>query len=264
MATEKSIVVSNISDDQPNIRSIDVNDLKDALAKGLEDFKAMPSHVILIVIIYPIVGLFLSRFAFGYEMLPLLFPLIAGFTLIGPLAAIGLYELSRRREQGLEVHWGHALDLRKSPSIPAIVTIGMVQMAIYFAWLAVAQLIYVLIFGNYVPASFGEFVQRVLATPSGWALIIIGSGAGFVFAVLVLAISVVSFPMLIDRNVGAVMAIQVSIRSVVENPVTMAIWGLIVAGALLVGSLPLFVGLAVVMPVLGHATWHLYRKVVES
>lgn len=207
MANEKSIALADQRAAQPNIRKIDVDDLKDVLAKGLADFKAMPSHVILIVIIYPVVGLFLSRIAFGYEMLPLLFPLITGFTLIGPLAAVGLYELSRRREKDLETHWGHAIDVLKSPSIPSIVTIGLVQMAIYFAWLAAAQIIYTLIFGSYVPPSIAEFIRQVLTTPSGWALIIIGSGVGFLFAVLVLAISVVSFPLLIDRPVGAVSAI---------------------------------------------------------
>lgn len=262
MANEKSIADIGESEVQPMIHTIGVEDLKDALAKGLDDFKAMPSHVLLIVVIYPVVGLFLSRVAFGYDMLPLVFPLIAGFTLIGPLAAIGLYEMSRRREQGEDVHWGHAFDVIKSPAIPAIAMVGLLQLAIYVVWLITAQTIYWLIFGDVVPESIMEFAGQVLATPAGWMLIIVGSGVGFLFAVLVLAISVVSFPLLLDRNVSAAMAIQVSVRSVIENPVTMAIWGLIVAVGLALGSLPLFVGLAVVMPVLGHATWHLYRKVV--
>ncbi|MCZ6743791.1 MAG: DUF2189 domain-containing protein, partial [Alphaproteobacteria bacterium] len=114
-----------------------------------------------------------------------------------------------------------------------------------------------------VPASIEEFARQIFTTPAGWGLMIVGCGVGFLFAVLVLTISVVSFPMLIDRDVGAMTAIHTSVRSVIANPVTMAMWGLIVAGSLMVGSLPFLFGLAVVMPVLGHATWHLYRKVVE-
>ena len=262
MANENSIADIEKSEVQPTIRTIGVEDLKDALAKGFDDFKAMPSHVLLIVVIYPVVGLFLSRVAFGYDMLPLVFPLIAGFTLIGPLAAIGLSEMSRRREQGEDVHWGHAFDVIKSPAIPSIALVGLLQVVIYVIWWMTAQTIYWLIFGDGVPNSMMEFAGQVLTTSAGWMLIIVGGGAGFLFAALVLAISVVSFPLLLDRNVGATMAVYVSVRSVVENPVTMAIWGFIVAVALALGSLPLFVGLAVVMPVLGHATWHLYRKVV--
>jgi uncharacterized membrane protein len=114
-----------------------------------------------------------------------------------------------------------------------------------------------------VPSSVGEFVSRVLTTPEGRELIIVGNTVGFLFALLVLVISVVSFPMLVDRNVGAATAVRTSVRAVIENPVTMAMWGLIVAVSLLIGSLPFFFGLAVVFPVLGHATWHLYRKVVS-
>jgi uncharacterized membrane protein len=106
-------------------------------------------------------------------------------------------------------------------------------------------------------------MRRVLTTPAGWTLIIVGNGVGFLFAAVVLTISVVSFPLLLDRDVGAVVAVLTSVRATLKNPLVIAAWGLIVAALLLLGSLPLFVGLAVVMPVLGHSTWHLYRKLVE-
>ncbi len=117
--------------------------------------------------------------------------------------------------------------------------------------------------GGAVPASPTEFAKQVFTTSAGRDMIIVGSGIGLLFAVAVLTLSVVSFPMLVDRDVGVLTAARTSVRAVLMNPVTMAIWGLIVAGALLLGTLPFFVGLAVVLPVLGHATWHLYRKVVE-
>jgi uncharacterized membrane protein len=140
--------------------------------------------------------------------------------------------------------------------------LGLVMAAIFVAWLIAAQSIYLAIFGDWVPASVGEFLDVVFTTSSGWALIVVGCGVGFLFAVVVLTISVVSLPMLLDRDVGAVRAVQISIHAVAANPRTMTIWGFIVVGTLLIGSLPLFVGLAIVLPVLGHSTWHLYRKVV--
>lgn len=245
------------------VRSIDTADLRDALARGFSDYSVQPTHLIILCVMYPVVGLFLARLAFGYDVLPVLFPLISGFALIGPLAATGLYVLSRRREQGLDMSWWHVFDVLRSPSIRAIVTLGVVMALIFVAWLIAAQAIYESYFGLWVPVSVSDFAYQIFNTSFGWKLILVGCGVGFLFAVFVMTISVVALPMLLDRNVGVVTAVQTSIKAVLANPKTMAIWGLIVAGALAIGSVPFFIGLAFVLPVLGHATWHLYRKVVE-
>lgn len=246
------------------VRKIGLADLEDALARGWNDFAAMPSHVIFIGLLYPIIGFVLFRAAFGYDVLPLLYPLATGFALVGPLAAVGLYELSRRREQGLDTHWTHVFDIRKSPSFAAIIALGVLLMLIFIAWLATAQAIYQSLFGVLAPSSITNFARDVLTTQAGWTLIVLGNGIGFLYALLVLVISVVSFPLLLDRDVGAAVALWTSVRAVAANPVPMAAWGLIVAVLLVVGSLPFFFGLAVVVPILGHATWHLYRKVVRA
>ena len=129
-------------------------------------------------------------------------------------------------------------------------------------WMPSSYTIYQVTMGQEGIVSFTAFYRDVFTTGAGWALIVVGVGVGFLFAVLVLTISVVSFPMLLDRDVGLFTAVATSVHAVVENPVPMAVWGLIVAGGLVLGSLPALLGLIIVMPVLGHATWHLYRKVV--
>jgi uncharacterized membrane protein len=249
---------------QPEVRKIGIDDLKDALRRGYDDFQAMPSYAIFLCLIYPVIGIVLGGLTLGYSLLWMLFPIIAGFALVGPLAAIGLYELSRRREQGLDVSSRHAFGVLRSRSFGAIVALGIMQLVIYGAWLATAQAIYYWSFGDLTAPSLGEFLRQVFTTPQGWTLIIVGNVAGFFFAVLVLTISVVSFPMLVDRPVSAAMAAETSMRAVRANPVPMAVWGLIVAVLLTIGSLPFLAGLAVTMPILGHATWHLYRKVVAN
>jgi uncharacterized membrane protein len=247
----------------PRVRKIDTADLQSALAKGLDDFLAMPSHAIFLSIIYPIVGLIVVQAALGGALMPLIFPIVAGFALVGPFAGIGLYELSRRREQGLDCTASHVVvDVFQSPAIGAVAVLGLSLMVVFLVWLVVAQRLYLALFGSAAPESLASFLHDLAVTPAGHMLIIVGNGVGFLFALLVLTMSVVSFPLLLDRQVGLVTAVTTSCRAVAANPAAMALWGLIVAGALVLGSAPLLFGLAVVMPVLGHATWHLYRAVV--
>jgi uncharacterized membrane protein len=252
----------NLHSPPPAIRRIRVGDLGDVLAKGLDDFAAYRTDVIFLCVFYPLVGLVLARLAFGYDLLPLIFPLASGFALVGPFAAVGLEEMSRRREAGMAVTWADAFGVFRSPSFGAIVVLGLVLMAIFLLWLLAAEAIYQITLGPAPPVSLGDFVHDVLSTPTGWTMIGLGFGAGFLFALLVLAISVVSFPLLLDQEVGVDTAVLTSIRAVFANPGPMATWGLIVASGLVIASIPFFLGLIIVMPVLGHATWHLYRRIV--
>jgi uncharacterized membrane protein len=248
----------------PEIRRISLADIRYALARGIDDFAALRSDVVFLVFVYPLAGLALARLTFGQGLLPLLFPLTSGFALIGPIAAVGLYELSRRRETGTEVGWADAFAVFRSPAIGSIVLFGLLLLAIFAVWIGVAFAIYYLTLGPEPPVSAASFVREVFTTAPGWTMIGIGIGIGFLFAVGVLAISIVSVPLLLDRDVGLFAAIGASLHAVLMNPVPMAVWGLIVAAGLVLGTAPLFLGLIFVMPVLGHATWHLYRRVVVS
>jgi uncharacterized membrane protein len=247
----------------PSVCNLKATDLRDALVKGLDDLGAYRTDVIFLCLIYPLVGIALAWVTFGYETLPLLFPLASGFALVGPVAAVGLYEMSRRREQGLAITWVDAFGVIASPAFGAILVLGLALLGIFLLWLVAANVIYDGTLGPEAPASIAAFVSDVFTTRAGWAMIVVGVGVGFLFAVLVLAISVVSFPLLLDQDVGLHTAVRTSINAVTANPGPLALWGLIIAVALVIGSIPAFLGLIIVMPVLGHATWHLYRKVVE-
>jgi len=247
----------------PVIRTIGLSDLHRALRLGWEDFKAVPSHAIILCVIYPVLGLVLARTVHGYSVLPLLFPLAAGFALLGPFAALGLYEMSRRRETGASASAWDALEVVRSPSFGAMLGLGVLLLALFVTWVATAQAIYIAAFGYEGATGMRDFATRVLTTQQGWWLIVVGCGVGFVFALIALCVSVVSFPLMLDRHASAGEAMVTSLRAVARNPVPMAVWGLIVAVLLVAGTLPFFLGLAVVIPLLGHATWHLYRETIE-
>ncbi|WP_026607250.1 DUF2189 domain-containing protein [Methylocapsa acidiphila] len=248
----------------PMVRKIGVADLRDALAKGIADFMAMPSHLVFLGLIYPIVGVAIARATSDQNALPMLYPLMFGFAMIGPFAAIGLYEMSRRRELGLDISWSHAFEVRHSPSVPSILMLGLALMVIFLIWLTTARLLYQALFGPAAPHSYVNFLHEVFVTPKGWALIILGNALGLIYAAVSLSISVVSFPLLLDRDVGVTAAVYTSIAAVRKNPGPMALWGLIIIISVAIGFSLLFVGLAVVMPVLAHASWHLYRRTVQN
>jgi uncharacterized membrane protein len=257
-------VLTNAGDtpDIPAVRHLTFSDLGASLAEGWHDFWERPSHLAFLGLIYPLVGAMLAVWSSGNNSWPLLFPLITGFALVGPFAALPIYEMSRRQELGLDTHWRAAFDVFRTPAFASIAALGVWMLIIFTIWLMTAQYLYEQLFGPGYPPSLAAFLNEVFGTPEGRTMMLWGNLLGFGFAVIVLATAVVSIPLLIDRDVGAAVAIQTSIRVVLRNPVVIAAWGLLVVGILVLGALPLLVGLAIAVPVLGHATWHLYRRAV--
>jgi uncharacterized membrane protein len=247
----------------PTVRRIGFRDLGQALALGWRDFWQHPSHLIFLGLIYPLAGVAIALWTSGANGWPLLFPLVSGFALIGPIAALPIYEMSRRQELGLTTHWRAAFGVLRSPAMPSIIAVGIYLLALFTVWLLVAQFLYESLFGPGSPPTLMAFANEVFGTPQGQMLMVWGNLIGFCFAAVALASSVITIPLLLDRDGGAAIAIYTSIRATLRNPIVIAAWGLIVAVLLVIGSIPFLGGLAIVVPVLGHATWHLYRRVVE-
>jgi len=248
----------------PEVRRLTIEDLRAALRKGVDDFTSLRSDVIFLIAIYPIIGIALALVAFHMARLPMLFPLAAGFTLLGPVVATGLYEMSRRREATGESGWGAAFSVMTAPVIVPVIVLGGVLMGIFIAWMFAASVIYNATLGPQPPETVAGFISDVLTTGPGWAMVVLGMGVGAVFAAAVLVVSLISFPMLIDRRAGITVAVLTSAKVARENPRIVAIWGLLVAVAMVLGTLPAFLGLVIVLPVLGHATWHFYRAAVPA
>ncbi len=253
-----SDTVLNIS-----VRTIDASDIFEAIKLGIADFNAKPSHLFLLGLIYPIAGFLGATAAFGNDMLPLILPLVGGYALMGPFAAVILYRVSRRREHGREFPWREAFSGLTGRRSRKIGILGLTLFFVFISWLLIALAIYEMFIGDFGYASPAELMEHIFLTREGWALIIIGNGVGFFFASVVLATFVVSFPLALDRDVDAFDAIKISTRVSFASPYAIALWGAIIVGSMIIGVLTLLVGLAVVLPVLGHASWHVYRMTVE-
>ncbi len=258
-----TVVVAPAREHAPPVtRRLTMGDLRAALRKGWDDLAAMRSDVMFACMLYPLMGAVLLGLAAQGSMVHLVFPVLAGFALVGPVAGLGLYELSRRREAGLPVSWASMFEVLRSPRFPRIVMLALFNGVIFMAWLLIADAIHAATLGPERPASLGALLTAAVTTPAGWVMVLVGTGVGFLLAVAVLAVSVVSFPLLLDRDVSLPVAVATSVRVARENPRVIAAWGLVVALGLAVGILPFLIGLIVVLPVLGHATWHLYRAAV--
>jgi uncharacterized membrane protein len=246
-----------------SIRHITDDDLRIALRQGYEDFGDLRGDLILAGLIYTLIGLAAVAMTTNLPLLPYFYPVVAGVGLLGPLTAVGFYELAKRREAGQEVHWFNFLDVRKRPTLDDMGVVAALLLVVFALWLMAAGVLYGLLFGWTTPQSVPDFLAMVFTTSRGWALIVSGAIVGAIFGWVVLALSVVSLPMLVDRDVTASEAVSASWRAAHANKGEMIRWGVVVTALLVLGSIPLFVGLAFVLPWLGYSTWHLYTRLVD-
>ena len=246
----------------PVVRRITATDIAEALSGGLRDFQAKPLYGLAFGAIYVAGGIviLLSLTAFG--MVYLAYPLAAGFALIGPFVAIGLYEVSRRREAGEPISiagiWA------KVRSRGELGWMAFVTLFIFLIWMYQVRLLIALLLGlNASFATLPQFITVVLTTNEGLLFLAIGNAVGAALSLILFSLTVVSFPLLLDRDVDFVTAMVTSVRAVVMSPLPMIGWAAVIVVLLIVSALPYFLGLLVTLPVLGHATWHLYRRIVE-
>jgi uncharacterized membrane protein len=247
----------------PVVRRIGAADIAEALGQGLRDFQAAPLYGLAFGALYAGGGIaiMLSLTAFG--MIYLAYPLAAGFALLGPFVAIGLYEVSRRREAGEKPSLRGIWSMVQSRG--ELGWMAFVTLFIFVIWMYQVRLLVALLLGLHASfSSLHEFITVVLTTNEGLLFLAIGNAVGAALSLILFSLTVVSFPLLLDRDVDFVTAMVTSVRAVVMSPVPMIAWAAIIVVLLIVSALPYFLGLLVTLPVLGHATWHLYRRIVAS
>ena len=245
----------------PVVRPIAVADIAEALGQGLRDFQAMPLYGLMFGALYAAGGILIVLSLTAFGMVYLAYPIAAGFALIGPFVAIGLYEMSRRRENGEPVTLGAIWSMVRSRT--ELGWMAFVTLFVFVIWMYQVRLLIALILG--INASFSsvqQFITVVLTTNEGLLFLAIGNAVGAALSLILFSLTVVSFPLLLDRDVDFVTAMVTSVRAVVTSPIPMIGWAAVIVVVLIVSAIPYFLGLVVTLPVLGHATWHLYRRIV--
>ncbi|MBV9559900.1 MAG: DUF2189 domain-containing protein [Bradyrhizobium sp.] len=245
----------------PVVRRITIADIAEAIGQGLRDFQAMPLYGLAFGMLYAGGGILTVLCLTAFGMVYLAYPLAAGFALIGPFVATGLYEVSRRREAGLPVSLGAIWSAVTSRS--EIGWMAFVTLFFFVIWMYQIRLLIALLIGlNASFSSLHEFMTVVLTSNEGLLFLAIGNLDGAALSLILFSLTVVSFPLLLDRDVDFVTAMVTSVRAVVASPLSMIGWAAVIVLLLVVSSLPYFLGLVITVPVLGHATWHLYRRIV--
>jgi len=247
----------------PPVKAATRADLVAALRAGWADFRAKPTYGLLVGLLYVIGGwLFVIVFE-AKEWRGLIFPVVAGFTLVGPFCAVILYEISRRRQLGLPFGWHDARDMVRRTTRRQIIYLGFILMFWLAVWSRVGTVIYFAHFGLN-PKPFMEILPELVTTTTGLSFLIVGHAFGAMFSGVSFCISVIAFPFLLDRDADFITAMVTSFRAVIASPVVMFGWAVFIGIALAVATAPLFLGLPLVLPLLGHTSWHLYRRLVEA
>ncbi|MFN3468422.1 MAG: DUF2189 domain-containing protein [Novosphingobium sp.] len=240
-------------------RDLALQDLRAALLAGWRDFAACPAFGLFFGGIYVAAGLLIWAVLFRGGQVAWLVPAAAGFPLLAPFVAVGLYEVSRRRESGEPMRWAAVLGALRGRGDEQIISMGVIVFVAFGFWLMVAHGIFAIFLAE---SGIGTESMAIFGTTAGIAMLVVGTIVGAIMALAFYAITVISLPMLVDREVDFLTAIISSLATIRCNGFVMLVWAGVIAALLLVALLPLFLGLLVVLPVLAHATWHLYRRVV--
>jgi len=246
----------------PDVRPITFADLRACLAAGITDFRRAPLFGLFFGAVYAIGGLLILALVFRLEMSYLAYPLAIGFALIGPFIAVGLYEVSRRIEAGRALDWPGVLRVIFDQRRRELSWMAFVVLFVLWIWLYQVRLLIALFLGSRATSDLGRFFHVVVSTPEGLTFLAVGHLVGAVLALVLFSVTVIACPLLLDRNIDFVTAVVTSVKTVTTSPVPMILWGLMVVALIFLASLPAFLGLLVVLPVLGHATWHLYRRAI--
>lgn len=248
------------SHDHPRIQVLTLDHPWSWLAKGWRDMQASPAASLGYGVIFVIAGYLLIGVAFAADLFYLFLPLVSGFFLVGPIVAMGLYEISRRRELALDVTLGDALGAWRANG-SQIAAFGVILMLVFLAWMRMAMLVFALMFNGLTP-TWENFIQKVFLTVDAFPLLVVMTLMGAVLAAVVFAISALAVPMLLDRTHNAFDAMRTSALAVWRNPKPMALWATLIVGFTMLGLATFLIGLAVMLPLIGHATWHAYRDTI--
>ncbi|MEM6889206.1 MAG: DUF2189 domain-containing protein [Pseudomonadota bacterium] len=247
----------------PTIKSITQADIRAALNEGLADFKRAPVYGLFFGAVFSLVGVAIAWTLYRGQASYWIFPVAAGFPLIGPFAAVGVYEVSRRLETGEDLGWWGILTAGMRQQNAQLPFFAVLTVFAFLTWIVLARVIFAVSFGTSSMTNIMTSFEVFFSGP-GLMMLLIGTIVGAALAALLFSISVIGVPLLLDQNIDVVTAIITSVQSVIENREAMIFWGAVVAGAIVVAMAPLFLGMVIVFPILGHASWHIYRKVIDT
>ncbi|MBL1142711.1 MAG: DUF2189 domain-containing protein [Proteobacteria bacterium] len=246
----------------PEVNALGFDDIKLCLCKGFSDFRQAPTFGLFFGGIFAFAGILIVQSFYVWERGWLIYPMLVGFPLIGPFAAVGLYDVSRRLNDGLPLRWNEIMSVVGMQTSRQLPYMAFVMLFIFWVWMYQIRLLIAIILGRMSIPSWDAFFNIITTTPEGLAFIIIGHIVGACFALLLFSVTVVSIPIILDRDIDFVTAMITSVKTVKKSPLVMISWGMFIAITILISFIPLFLGLLIALPVLGHASWHVYKKAV--